>query len=209
LLRDARASAAAAGPTLTGIEFMRATRILISFIACLVSLHAAPSRAENPAYHINAGDVLLVFVWNEKDLSQEVLVRPDGLISLPLAGQIQAGGLGVDEVEKNITAALTKYMKDQPSVTVAVKETRGYSIFVLGKVNRPGQFMINQRTDIMQALALAGGLNSFAAENNINVLRREKDGSQKSLRFRYSDVKAGENLQTNIPLESGDIVVVP
>lgn len=188
---------------------MRVIGVLLSLVVSMACLFSTPSFAESPAYRINAGDILLVFVWNEKDLSQEVLVRPDGMISLPLAGQVQAGGLSVDDVQKNITTALTKYMKDEPSVTVAIKETRGYSIFVLGKVNRPGQFLINQPTDVMQALALAGGLNTFAAESSINVLHRDKNGIQKTIRFRYSDVKAGDNLQTNVLLDSGDIVVVP
>lgn len=197
------------GLTIIGTVFMRSTRILLSIVASFIAAFSVPTLAESSTYRINSGDVLLVFVWNEKDLSQEVLVRPDGMISLPLAGQIQAGGFAVNDVEKSITTALTKYMKDEPSVTVAVKETRGYNIFVLGKVNRPGQFLINQPTDVMQALALAGGLNTFAAESSINVLRREKDGTQKAIRFRYSDVKGGENLPTNIQLESGDTVVVP
>lgn len=167
------------------------------------------SRAETTPYLINPGDILLIYVWNEKDLSQEVLVRPDGAISIPLAGQVQAGGLAVPQIEKNITTALTKYMKDQPSVTVMVKQTAGNSIYVLGKVNRPGQFPINQPTDVMQALAMAGGLNAFAAEGSINILRRNQDGVQKAIRFRYSDVKSGDELQTNIILQSSDVVVVP
>lgn len=170
---------------------------------------SAFSIAETTPYRVNPGDILIVYVWNEKDLSQEVLVRPDGAISVPLAGQVQAGGLSIPDVEKNLATALTKYMKDQPSVTVMVKQTAGYSIFVIGKVNKPGQFPINQPTDVMQALAMAGGLNAFAAESSINILRRDKDGTQKSIRFRYSDVKAGEQLQTNIVLQSGDVVVVP
>ncbi|HET8709802.1 MAG TPA: polysaccharide biosynthesis/export family protein [Spongiibacteraceae bacterium] len=167
------------------------------------------SRAESTAYHVNPGDFLIVSVWNEKDLTMETLVRPDGMISIPLAGQVQAGGLTVPEVEKNLTNALAKYMKDEPSVTVMVKQTAGYGIYVIGKVNRAGQFAINQPTDVMQALAMAGGLNAYAAENSINILRRDKDGTQKAIPFRYSDVKAGEELQTNILLQSGDIVVVP
>lgn len=167
------------------------------------------SRAEASPYRINAGDILIVYVWNEKDLTQEVLVRPDGAVSIPLAGQVQAGGLTVNEVEKNLTAALAKFMKDQPTVTVMIKQTAGNIIYVLGKVNRPGQFPINQPTDVMQALAMAGGLNTFAAESSINVLRRDKDGTQKAIRFRYSDVKSGEQLQTNVVLQSGDVVVVP
>jgi polysaccharide export outer membrane protein len=185
---------------------MRFLKILLSCVAIYTTLHA---HAEPASYQVNPGDVLLVFVWNEKDLTQEVLVRPDGTISIPLAGQVAAGGLSVVEIEKNLTDALTKYMKDKPSVTVAIKETKGYNIYVLGKVNRPGQFPIVQPTDVMQALAMAGGLNTFAAESGINVLRRAKDGSQKAIRFRYNDVKSGDELQTNILLQSGDIVVVP
>lgn len=183
---------------------------LIRFVAfgllLSISLFA---RAEAAPYRVNPGDILLISVWNEKDLSTEVLVRPDGTISIPLAGQVQAGGLPVLDVEKNLTVALAKYMKDQPSVTVMIKQTAGYSIYVIGKVNKPGQFLINQPTDVMQALAMAGGLNPFAAENSINILRRDKDGAQKAIRFRYSDVKAGDELQSNILLQSGDVVVVP
>lgn len=183
---------------------------LIRFVIFTMLLSATLSaRADAPAYHVNPGDILIVNVWNEKDLSQEVLVRPDGMISIPLAGQVPAGGFSVSEVEKNLADALSKYMKDKPSVTVSIKDTRGYNIYILGKVNKPGQFPINQPTDVMQALAMAGGLNPYAAENNINILRRDSNGVQKSIRFRYSDVKAGDELQTNILLQSGDIVVVP
>lgn len=161
------------------------------------------------SYRVNPGDILLVFVWNEKDLTQEVLVRPDGTISIPLAGQVMAGGLPVTEVEKNLGEALARYMKDKPAVTVAVKEARGYNIYVIGKVLRPGLFPIGQPTDVMQALAMAGGLTPYAAENGIQILRRDKDGTQHAIRFRYSDVKGGDELQTNILLQSGDVVVVP
>lgn len=167
------------------------------------------ANGDNPPYQINPGDILQVFVWNEKELTQEVLVRPDGTISLPLAGQINAGGLPVTEVEKNLTAALTRFMNDNPSVTVAVKETRGFNVYVLGKVNKPGLFPMYQPTDVSQALAMAGGLNAFAAENSINVLRRDKNGTQRAIEFRYGDVKEGRKLETNILLQSGDVVVVP
>lgn len=182
------------------------SRLILIVLLFAASIYA---RAENAPYHINAGDLLIVYVWNEKDLSQEVLVHPDGKISLPLAGQLQAGGLTAEEVQNSLADALGKFMKDRPSVTVAIKETRGNKIYVLGKVNRPGEYPITQPTDIMQALAIAGGLNAFAAENSINILHRNKDGSQKALKFRYSDVKSGDELNTNILLDSGDVVVVP
>ena len=178
-------------------------------IGLLLSILSSFSHADTPAYQINPGDILSIYVWNEKDLTQDVLVRPDGTISIPLAGQVQAGGLAVPEIEKNLSKALAKYMKDEPSVTVMVKQTGGYSIYVLGKVNKPGQFLISSPTDVMQALAMAGGLNAFASENSINILRRDKNGIQKAIPFRYGDVKDGEKLETNIVLQSGDVVVVP
>lgn len=182
------------------------TRLSLLF---LLAVSSSFSHAEENPYRINPGDILNIYVWNEKDLTAEVLVRPDGMISLPLAGQVRAGGLEPGAVEENLANALVKFLKDKPTVTVALKATAGHKIYVLGKVNRPGEYPINRPTDVMQALALAGGLNSFAAENSINVLHRNPDGSQTSLRFRYSDVKGGETLETNRLLESGDIVVVP
>jgi len=178
-------------------------------LIALLALAATISRAENAPYRINAGDVLTVYVWGEKDLSQEVLVHPDGKVGLPLVGQLTAGGLTTEELQNNLADGLAKYLKDKPSVSISIKQTAGNKIYVLGKVNRPGDYPINRPTDIMQALAMAGGLNAFAAESNINVLHREKDGSQKAIKFRYSDVKAGDELQTNILLDSGDVVVVP
>jgi polysaccharide biosynthesis/export protein len=184
---------------------MTPIRLLVAALLLQISFSAA---AQAP-YRINPGDVLLVFVWNEKDLTQEILVRPDGLISLPLAGQLMAGGLTPAQVEKSIAEGLSKYLKDKPSVTVALKQIAGHKIYVLGKVNRPGEFPISRPTDVMQALALAGGLNAFAAENSIMILRRDKDGQQTAIPFEYGDVKDGENLPSNILLESGDVVVVP
>jgi polysaccharide export outer membrane protein len=180
---------------------------LISIL--LLALASSFALAQNEPYRINPGDVLLIFVWNEKDLSQELLVHPDGKIGLPLVGQLVAGGLTSEELQNNIVEGLGKFMKDKPSVAVSIKQTAGNKIYVLGKVNRPGDYPINRPTDIMQALAMAGGLNAFAAESSINVLHRTKDGAQKAIKFRYNDVKGGEELQSNILLESGDVVVVP
>lgn len=175
----------------------------------LLATAAMFARADSAPYRINPGDVLIVYVWNEKDLSMEVLVHPDGKIGLPLTGQLTAGGLTTEELQNAIVESLSKFLKDKPSVSISIKETGGNRIYVLGKVNRPGDYPINRPTDVMQALAMAGGLNAFAAENSINVLHRQKDGSQKALKFRYSDVKNGDELSSNIVLDSGDIVVVP
>ena len=160
------------------------------------------------SYLINSGDILEIFVWNEEELSRQAIVRPDGYISLPLAGQIAAGGRTPDQLEKAIAEALGKYLKDAPQVTASVRQLDGNKIYVLGKVQRPGEFPMNRQTDIMQALALAGGLNQFAAENKIVVLRRDATGVQRAIDFEYGEVKGGDDLETNILLQSGDVVVV-
>ena len=178
-------------------------------VIALLLVSAAFTHADIAPYHINPGDILLVYVWNEKDLSQETLVHPDGKISVPLAGQLMAGGLTAEEVQNSLAEALGKFMKDKPSVTISIKQTAGNIIYVLGKVNRPGMYPMVGPTDVMQALAIGGGLTPYAAENGINVLHREKNGSQTAIKFRYSDVKGGDELKTNILLNSGDVVVVP
>ena len=111
-------------------------------------------------YFINPGDLLRVDVWNEESLSREVLVRPDGMISLPMAGDIDTSGTTSSQVADKIAKALGKYMKDAPRVVVSLITVNGNKIYVIGKVAGPGEYIITSRTDVMQALALAGGLNT-------------------------------------------------
>jgi polysaccharide biosynthesis/export protein len=158
-------------------------------------------------YRLQPGDTLQVTVWKETELQSEVLVRPDGGLSFPLAGDIEAAGHTADEVRKILQARLAKYIPD-PVVTVAVKATAGSRIFVVGKVTRPGDFPLNRPIDVMQALSLAGGATPYADVDEIRVLRRTGD-QQQVFRFRYDDVRRGRNLSQNILLHSGDTVVVP
>jgi polysaccharide export outer membrane protein len=163
--------------------------------------------AQEPAYRINPGDVLGVSVWGEEKLDQQVLVLPDGTISFPLAGQFDAAGRTTTELESAIANRLERFVPNAV-VTVAVQNAAGNMVYVLGEVNRPGQYQLARPLDVMQALSLAGGLTAFASQNNIKVLRREGD-RQTALPFRYGDVKEGEGLESNIRLRSGDVVVVP
>ena len=158
-------------------------------------------------YEVQPGDVLQVSVWKEADLSQQVLVRPDGGFSFPLAGDVSAIGKTVEELRLELTQRLGKLIPDA-FVTVAVQEIRGNKVYVIGQVNRPGEFVVNPRIDVMQALSLAGGTTAFASPNDIFVLRREA-GAQRRLPFNFSDVTRGKQLEQNILLRSGDVVVVP
>ena len=179
-------------------------------LALLLALcaHVGLLRADEPEpYRIQPGDVLMVSVWKEQDLMSEVLVRPDGGMSFPLVGDVRASGRTIDELRTLVDERLGKFIPD-PAVTIAVKQIGGNRIYVLGKVNRPGEFSFSQPIDVMQALSLAGGATSFAALDDIQILRREQ-GKQTARRFRYSDVERGRSLEQNILLKSGDTVVVP
>ena len=184
-------------------------RHAFSLAVALLSLQFFVSGSVFAGYAINPGDVLRVDVWNEESLAREVLVRPDGVIALPMAGEIDTTGLSPGEVAQKIGTALSRYMKDQPQVVVSVLEAAGNTVFVIGKVVRPGAYPIMADTDVMQALALAGGLNAFAAENEIRILRRDAEGSQTAIPFEYARVKEGKSLDSNIILRSRDVVVVP
>jgi polysaccharide biosynthesis/export protein len=175
---------------------------------------AAPSResadtevAVSGGYILQPGDVLQVAVWKETDLTSEILIRPDGGISFPLAGDLQAAGHTVVELTATLEKRIRKLEPDAV-VTVVVKAATGNRVYVIGKVNKPGDFALSRPIDVMQALSLAGGATPYADINDIRVLRR--DGNHQSvMAFRYGDVERGRNLAQNILLKSGDTVVVP
>lgn len=171
------------------------------------SLFAQDNRKPSTSYTVLPGDVLQVSVWKEPDLQLEVLVRPDSAFSFPLAGDISTQGLSVVDLQKELTKRLSQYISN-PVVTVSVTEILGNKIYVIGQVNRPGEFVVNPQVDVMQALSMAGGLTAFAATNDIKILRRTGD-QQIAISFKYNDVLKGKDLQQNVVLQSGDIVVVP
>jgi polysaccharide export outer membrane protein len=188
---------------------MRMMAILwaVASAASAASPASTPTEVDSGNYQLQPGDVVNVSVWKEPDLTSELLVRPDGAITLPLAGQIDAAGHTVEEVRSSIDSRLRKYIPD-PAVTVTLKQALGNQIFVLGKVNRPGNYAIPRPVDVVQALSLAGGTTPFAAVNDIRVLRRV-GGKQITLTFRYTDIEHGRRLQQNVLLQSGDTVIVP
>jgi polysaccharide export outer membrane protein len=174
---------------------------------CCGAVFAANPPVLPEGYKLRAGDTLQISVWKEPDLQGEVLIRPDGGMSFALAGELQAAGHTVAELTSMLEERVRKYIPDAV-VTVAVKAVAGNRVYVIGKVNRPGDFPLNGPIDVMQALSLAGGATPFADTNAIRILRREGD-RQKSIAFRYRDVVHGRKLDQNILLQNGDTVVVP
>jgi polysaccharide export outer membrane protein len=173
----------------------------------LAETPAAPAPASfTPYYILSPGDVLEISVWKEEGLQKEVLVRPDGGISFPMVGELQAGGKTTAQVHAEIITRVKRYIPD-PVVTVSLLKINT-KVYVVGKVKRPGDFVITQYTDVMQALAMAGGLDPYAKSGDIQILRRVQ-GKEKSLEFDYDEVAKGKNLDQNIMLQNGDVVVVP
>ncbi len=178
-----------------------------------MSAHAAPVQIglpapqDNDVYLVQPGDILHVTVWREADMQLEVLVRPDGSFSIPLAGEIVAKNKSAAMLTREISDKLQKYMPDL-SVTVGVKQPAGNKVYVIGKVNQPGEFIMTRPMDVMQALTVAGGLNKYAAPGDIKIIRRE-NGEQTVFHFDYGDIEDGDHLKQNIMLRSGDLIIVP
>jgi|SRR5271167_478236 len=157
---------------------------------------------------IGVEDVLNINVWKEPELSRAVPVRPDGMISLPLVGEIKAKGLTPIQLQDQITASLRKLMSD-PQVTVMVTEVRSLTFNVVGQVLRPGYYPLTRRMTVLDAIALSGGFQPFAREKKVYVLRTQADGKQVKLPFNYKDVIKGKHANENIELQPRDTVVVP
>jgi polysaccharide export outer membrane protein len=157
-------------------------------------------------YVIGVGDVLTIAVWRHADVSAEVVVRPDGKISVPLVNEIEAAGMTPERLRQTITAALGRYLEN-PSVTVQIKEIHSRKVFVVGQVGRPGAYSLNQSMTVLQLLAEAGGLTPFANRNAI-VIVRDVAGTSVNISFDYAAVATGQQLEQNIVLMPGDTVVV-
>jgi polysaccharide export outer membrane protein len=161
-----------------------------------------------PGYVIGPEDVLSVLYWREKDLSvDEVVVRPDGMISLPLLNDVKAAGLTPEQLRATIQEAARTYLED-PNVTVVVRTIHSRKVFITGQVAKPGPYPLTAPTTVLQLIAMAGGLSEFADGKHISIMRTE-GGRTLSLKFNYNDVSRGKQIQQNIELKPGDTVVVP
>ena len=157
-------------------------------------------------------DVIEVVVWRTPDLSRQVIIRPDGKVSLPLIGDVPASGMTADQLASDIVERFKAY-KENPSVSVNVMEVNSYYVFVVGEVNGPGKLPLKSYTTILQALSLSGGFTQYASRNDIQIIRNvtNAEGKIKELRIplRYDDLISEEGSLYNLTLKSGDTIIVP
>ncbi|MCT2533336.1 polysaccharide biosynthesis/export family protein [SAR92 clade bacterium H231] len=178
---------------------------LIALAGILLAGLANAAKADT--YLLNPGDQLDISVWNEEALQKTIIVLPDGMISFPLVGHLRAAGRSAAAVEKAISDKLDSFIAE-PEVNVTVTSTRGNVTYVVGKVLKPGPIVMVQNTNVMQALAIAGGINEFASGNAIKIIR--SNGEEPIiLKVRYSDLEKGSDLSSNHRLQAGDVIVVP
>jgi len=200
--------------------------ISVSQFAIPRSAHADPSRVEQESarvhqidektsliatqdYFIGPEDVLDITVWKNADLSKQVTVRPDGRISLPLIGDVTAGGKTPAQLSGDISAKLKEY-KENPSVSIVVKEVNSYAMYVLGEVVKPGKYPLKSKTTLLQAITIASGLTPMAARNKIVVFRFAKDGGGRiKMKASYDDIVLRDDIAQDIELKPGDQIVVP
>lgn len=179
---------------------------MILALLLVFSCFSVASGAEG-SYKIGPGDVLEISVWRDESLTRDLTVPPDGIIAFPLIGDVPVKRLTVTQLRERITKRLADFIPDA-TVTVILKEINSLRAFVIGKVRKPGQFAIAMDTTVVQLLSIAEGLNPYANESNIYILR-QKGGVTVKIPFDYKRMLKGEKLEQNILLKSGDVIVVP
>ena len=186
------------------MKFFKAACLIAAM--ALVQAATSPASAQESAYTLNPGDILRISVWREEELDREARVQPDGTVSFPLVGQIDAAGQTTGEVADTITDAIARYIPDAV-VSVELLEALGNVVYVIGEVNRPGAYQISGATTVVQAISLAGGFTPFASTDDIRIVRNE-NGAETTFEVDYDDIESGRALETNQQLRAGDTVMV-
>lgn len=179
-------------------------QFFLCFFTCMLASESVV--AGDDFYKLNPGDALQISVWGEDSLQKEVKVLPDGSISFPLAGRVEVANSSTAEAEKKITEKLKTYLPD-PQVTVIVSSIEGNKVYIIGKVLKPGPVLLTAPMTVMQALSLAGGLDRFADESDVKVLRMGEKPSL--LPVNYGKLLSGQQLENNYLLKTGDTILVP
>jgi polysaccharide export outer membrane protein len=173
----------------------------------LVGSGHTETASDEEGYLIGPGDLLDIAVWKDESLTRTCVVRPDGFISFPLIGEIRAAGKTPSQLKAEMASKLVQYVPDVV-LSLDVREIRSLVIYVIGKVNNPGRFILTSDITVLQALAAAGGLNLFAKNNDIKIYRQGVDETT-IFPFQYDQVVEGKRLEQNIYLQRGDVVVIP
>lgn len=163
-----------------------------------------PASAVAPSYKIGPADVLQVVVWKEPELTRDVEVRLDGMITMPMLGELEAAGRTPSQLAETLSKALAKFV-ETPRVTVAVGRANSAHFFVIGQVTRSGEFPLTGRTTVLQGLALAGGFKEFAKTESIVIVRQD----QAPIQINFKRISEGKDVSQNVLLAPGDTVVVP
>ena len=183
---------------------------LVIWVGCMLA--AGPAAAQEPSpigdYLVGPGDILNISVWKDETLTRQCVVLPDGKIAFPLIGQMKASGRTVDDIAKELAQKLGRFVPGV-DLSVAVHQVNSLIIYVIGRVNSPGRFVLNTDVNVLQALSMAGGLNPFAKRGDIKIFREADDGGTRVYTFDYDAVSSGDNIRGNIRLKRGDVIVVP
>jgi len=190
-----------------------AVALIVNIQGCTTHLkNTAKEIVQNTDFLLGPEDVLEITVWRNQDLSRQTVVRPDGMVSMPLIGDVQASGMTATQLAAKIADRLKEF-KESPAVSVSVKEVNSYNVFILGEVQKPGKYQLKSHTSVLQAIALAGGFTLYASKNKMQVVTAEVngDGRPHEIRIpvRYDELLSGKGERGNFVLKSGDIVVVP
>lgn len=190
--------------------------LFASLVAAFAGCASAPrpnydyraEQVQQAEYHVGPGDVLKVNVWKNEQLTQQLAVRPDGAITLPLLGDVNVAGKTLAQVDAAIAQQGARFFTEPLSVTTQVLEVKSYRVYVLGEVQKPGEFAPASAVTVMQALSLGGGFTRFASPDEITIIRKDAKGVRR-IPFVWTQVVKNGDMQENVMLESGDTVVVP
>ena len=204
-------------PSVRSLKWIVLTMLIVTFAAAGIAYpQSADAESEAPSstsdaggYVIGSEDVLDISVWKNEDISRVVTVRPDGMISLPLLGDIRAAGRVPDDLRKVIVEKIKNYQKSG-EVAVIVQEVNSRRVYIVGDITNPGTYPIKSRTTVLQAIAMAGGFNEFASKNKIVLIRENGDGKRKKIKIRFGDiVNIKKKKDNNLILMPGDTIFVP
>jgi polysaccharide export outer membrane protein len=197
------------------MKYLQLFLLILTLLVCFLFIHTSSTQAQDglqedkgkSPYLIVPNDVLNIFVWNEPELTQDIIVMPDGRITFPMIGEVVAQGQTVMALRNAVTEKLKDYVSN-PDVTVIVRESRSRRIYLIGQVNRPGPYALEPDMTALQALSTAGGFSQWADTKNVLIVRREGEKEVLFL-FDYKDFITGKNLEKNIILKPNDTIVVP